>query len=39
MKMEQPLIAHKDGIIAKLSVGVGQTVASGQNLCVIEETP
>ena len=39
MKMEQPLIAHKDGIIAKLSVGVGQTVASGQNLCVIEEAP
>jgi acetyl-CoA/propionyl-CoA carboxylase biotin carboxyl carrier protein len=39
MKMEQPLIAHKEGIIAKLSVGVGQTVASGQNLCVIEEAP
>ncbi len=39
MKMEQPLIAHKEGIIAKLSVGVGQTVASGQNLCVIEDTP
>lgn len=39
MKMEQPLVAHKEGIIAKLSVGVGQTVASGQNLCVIEDTP
>ena len=39
MKMEQPLIAHKEGIIAKLSVGVGQTVASGQNLCVIEDAP
>ncbi len=39
MKMEQPLIAHRQGIIAKLSVGVGQTVASGQNLCVIEDAP
>jgi acetyl-CoA/propionyl-CoA carboxylase biotin carboxyl carrier protein len=39
MKMEQPLIAHKEGIVAKLSVGVGQTVASGQNLCVIEDAP
>jgi acetyl-CoA/propionyl-CoA carboxylase biotin carboxyl carrier protein len=39
MKMEQPLIAHREGIIAKLSVGVGQTVASGQNLCVIEDAP
>jgi acetyl-CoA/propionyl-CoA carboxylase, biotin carboxylase, biotin carboxyl carrier protein len=39
MKMEQPLIAHKEGIIAKLSIGVGQTVASGQNLCVIEDAP
>ena len=39
MKMEQPLTAHKEGIISKLSVGVGQTVASGQNLCVIEDAP
>jgi acetyl-CoA/propionyl-CoA carboxylase biotin carboxyl carrier protein len=37
MKMEQPLIAHKDGIVAKLSVEVGQTVSSGQNLCVIDD--
>ncbi len=39
MKMEQPLVAHKEGIVAKLSIGVGQTVASGQNLCVIEDAP
>lgn len=39
MKMEQPLIAHKEGIVAKLSIAVGQTVASGQNLCVIEDAP
>lgn len=37
MKMEQPLIAHKAGTIAKLHVGVGQTVASGATLCVIED--
>jgi len=37
MKMEQPLVAHKAGTIAKLQVGVGETVASGSNLCVIED--
>ncbi len=37
MKMEQPLIAHKSGTVAGLQVGVGQTVASGQILCVIED--
>jgi acetyl-CoA/propionyl-CoA carboxylase biotin carboxyl carrier protein len=35
MKMEQPLIAHKAGTIAKLQVNVGQTVASGATLCLI----
>ena len=37
MKMEQPLIAHKPGTIAKLQVNVGQTVASGATLCLIED--
>jgi acetyl-CoA/propionyl-CoA carboxylase biotin carboxyl carrier protein len=37
MKMEQPLLAHRDGIIEKLTVGVGQTVTSGATLCVIED--
>ena len=37
MKMEQPLIAQKAGVIAQLGVGVGQTVSSGQLLCVIED--
>lgn len=37
MKMEQPLIAHKPGTIAKLQVNVGQTVASGVTLCLIED--
>jgi acetyl-CoA/propionyl-CoA carboxylase biotin carboxyl carrier protein len=37
MKMEQPLIAHKAGTIAQLHVSVGQNVASGTALCVIED--
>jgi len=37
MKMEQPLIAPRDGLIEKLSVTVGQTVASGATLCLIED--
>jgi acetyl-CoA/propionyl-CoA carboxylase biotin carboxyl carrier protein len=37
MKMEQPLIAHKAGTISKLHVNVGQTVASGATLCIIED--
>ena len=37
MKMEQPLIAHKDGTVAKMHLNVGQTVASGVQLCIIED--
>ncbi len=37
MKMEQPLIAQRAGVIAQLGVSVGQTVSSGQLLCVIED--
>ena len=37
MKMEQPLVAPKTGLIAQLGIGVGQTVSSGQLLCVIED--
>jgi acetyl-CoA/propionyl-CoA carboxylase biotin carboxyl carrier protein len=37
MKMEQPLLAHRDGVVANLTVGVGQTVTSGATLCVIED--
>lgn len=37
MKMEQALIAPKAGIIAQLGIGVGQTVSSGQMLCVIDD--
>ena len=33
MKMEQPLTAHKDGIVTGLAVQVGQTVSSGEIIC------
>ena len=35
MKMEQPLIAHKAGVIANLTAVIGTTVSSGTNLCDI----
>ncbi|MBV9446042.1 MAG: ATP-grasp domain-containing protein [Streptosporangiaceae bacterium] len=36
MKMEQPLTAHKDGIITGLSASIGQTVSSGEAICEIK---
>ena len=35
MKMEQPLIAHRSGMIANLTAAIGETVASGAVLCDI----
>ncbi|KJC64125.1 acetyl/propionyl/methylcrotonyl-CoA carboxylase subunit alpha [Agreia bicolorata] len=37
MKMEQPITAHKDGTIAKISAAVGATVSSGTVLLDIAE--
>ncbi len=37
MKMEQPLNAHKSGVIAGLSAAVGETVTSGTVLCDIKD--
>ncbi len=33
MKMEQPLTAHKAGIVSELAVEVGQTVSAGYAIC------
>ncbi len=33
MKMEQPLAAHKDGVVGDLEVQVGQTVSAGAVIC------
>ena len=35
MKMEQPLTAHRSGVIARLTAEVGATVTSGSTLCDI----
>lgn len=35
MKMEQPLNAHRDGVIASLFVAPGDAVTAGQLLCEI----
>lgn len=35
MKMEQPLMAHKAGVISNLSAVIGNTVSSGTALCDI----
>ncbi len=37
MKMEQPLNAHKSGVIKNLKAVIGETVASGTVLCDIIE--
>jgi acetyl-CoA/propionyl-CoA carboxylase biotin carboxyl carrier protein len=36
MKMEQPLNAHKAGVITNLTIEVGATVPSGTPLCEIK---
>jgi acetyl-CoA/propionyl-CoA carboxylase biotin carboxyl carrier protein len=35
MKMEQPLIAHKSGLISNLTAVIGTTVSSATVLCEI----
>ena len=37
MKMEQPLNAHKSGVIKNLKATIGETVSSGSVLCDIIE--
>ena len=35
MKMENPIVAHADGVVSALGVAVGEQVANGQVICVI----
>jgi acetyl-CoA/propionyl-CoA carboxylase biotin carboxyl carrier protein len=35
MKMENPIVAHADGVVSELGVAVGEQVANGQVICVI----
>jgi acetyl-CoA/propionyl-CoA carboxylase biotin carboxyl carrier protein len=37
MKMEQPLAAHKDGVVGELAVEVGQTVSAGAVICQLRD--
>lgn len=37
MKMEQPIIAHRDGVIADIDAAVGTTVPSGHRLLTIND--
>ncbi|MCG5220769.1 biotin/lipoyl-containing protein, partial [Streptosporangium soli] len=37
MKMEQPLSAHKDGVVAGLDARIGQTVTAGAAICEIKD--
>jgi len=37
MKMEQPLAAHKDGVVQSINAPVGQTVSSGHLLLTIAD--
>jgi acetyl-CoA/propionyl-CoA carboxylase, biotin carboxylase, biotin carboxyl carrier protein len=39
MKMEQPLAAHKSGVISGLAAEVGATVTSGEVICEINDAP
>ncbi len=36
MKMEQPLVAHRSGIVTSLVVEVGEGVSAGATICAIE---
>ena len=35
MKMENPIVAHADGVVSELGVTAGEQVANGQVICVI----
>ena len=37
MKMEQPILAHKSGVVSELSVEVGASVANGAVLLEIRD--
>ncbi|WP_250257939.1 biotin carboxylase N-terminal domain-containing protein [Dermabacter sp. Marseille-Q3180] len=37
MKMEQPILAHRSGIVTNLDAEIGATVSAGAELCTIED--
>ncbi|GIE91825.1 acetyl/propionyl/methylcrotonyl-CoA carboxylase subunit alpha [Actinoplanes regularis] len=38
MKMEQPITAHRDGVVGRLELTVGSSIAPGSVLCEISES-
>jgi len=36
MKMENEIVAHRDGVVTGLSVAPGQQVSHGQLICVVQ---
>jgi acetyl-CoA/propionyl-CoA carboxylase, biotin carboxylase, biotin carboxyl carrier protein len=40
MKMEQPLVAHRDGVVQGLSAAVGAGVSAGTPICdIVDSAP
>jgi acetyl-CoA/propionyl-CoA carboxylase, biotin carboxylase, biotin carboxyl carrier protein len=39
MKMENPLFAHRDGVVSGLTVAPGEQVTSGQLICIVGGEP
>ena len=35
MKMENPIVAHRDGVVSELGVAAGDQVTSGQLICIV----
>jgi biotin carboxyl carrier protein len=39
MKMENEIVAHRDGLVTEVRVGRGEQVAEGELIAVIESEP
>jgi acetyl-CoA/propionyl-CoA carboxylase biotin carboxyl carrier protein len=39
MKMEQPLLAHRSGVVTGLTATVGEVVTAGSVICTIGDHP
>jgi acetyl-CoA/propionyl-CoA carboxylase, biotin carboxylase, biotin carboxyl carrier protein len=39
MKMENEIVAHRDGVVAEIAVAVGEQIGNGQLICVLESEP
>ena len=37
MKMENEIVAHRDGVVADLAVAPGQQVVHGELICLLED--